>query len=221
MSDRLRAVLALSGVVVLTAGWVLAGVTTDGFDPVRQSISQLQREGTTTGRAMTAAFLAFSLGALALAPVVGRRVARAPQLALTVAALATAGAAASPLGEVRGGMQDAVHLALGTAGYASLSVLPLLAGWALRGRAPRASAASLLLGALTSACLLGTVPAEAVSGALQRAGFLAGHLWIAGFAAAVLVSGSCAPDPGSGPPVRRRRRPGRPPPARRAGRRSA
>ena len=204
MSDRLRALLALGGVLTLTAGWVLAGVGTDGFDPVRQSISQLQRDGTATGTAMTASFLAFSFGALALTPVLGRRIGRAPQVALTVAALATAGGAASPLGEVRGGMQDAVHLTFGTAGYASLSVLPLLAGWTLRRTAPRASAVSLLLGALTSACLLGTVPAEAVSGALQRVGFLAGHLWIAGFAVAVLLSGRRAPAPENVPRARPR-----------------
>ncbi len=210
MSDRLRALLALGGVLALTASWVLAGVVTDGFDPVRQSISQLQRDGTATGRAMTASFLAFSVGALALAPVLGRRIGRAPQVALTVAALATAGAAASPLGEVRGGMQDAVHLTFGTAGYASLSVLPLLAGWALRREAPRASSMSLMLGALTAASLLGTVPAEAVSGALQRVGFLAGHLWIAGFAVAVLLRESRAPGQESVPPARPRRRSGPP-----------
>ena len=210
MSERLRAWLALGGVLTLTAGWVLAGALTEGFDPVRQSISQLQRDGTTTGRAMTASFLAFSVGALALAPVLGRRIGRAPSVALTVAALATAGAAASPLGEVRGGMQDAVHLTFGTAGYASLSVLPLLAGWALRRRAPRASAVSLLLGAITTACLLGTVPAEAVSGALQRVGFLAGHLWIAGFAGSVLLSESRAQGRGSVPRARPRRRSGQP-----------
>lgn len=180
MSEQVRAGLCLTGVVALTAAWSVAGITTEGFDPVRQSISQLQRDGTATGAVMTAAFVAFAGGALAFAPVLRR----APRFALAVAALATLGAAASPLGEVRGGTQDAVHLGFGATGYAALSVLPLLAAVRMHGRA---RAASLLLGGLASACLLGTVPAEAVSGALQRIGFLAGHLWLAGAAAVVLV----------------------------------
>ncbi len=209
MSDRVRALLALLGVLAFTVAWVLAGLRTDGFDPVRQSISQLQRDGTTTGLAMTAAFAAFAAGGLALAPVLGRRLGRAPRIALTVASLATLGAAASPLGAVRGGAQDIVHVSFGTAGYTALSVLPLLAGWALRHRARRAAGASFLLGAVASVCLLGTVPAVALSGALQRIGFLAGHLWLVGFAVVVL-SESCAPGRGSDPRGRPRRRPSSP-----------
>ncbi len=221
MSDRLRALLALGGVLTLTAAWVVGGLVTPGFDPVRQSISQLQRDGTATGLFLTAAFVAFAGGALAVAPVVGRRVSRSARIALTLAAMATLGAAASPLGEVRGGRQDSVHLGLGAVGYTALSVLPLLAAAALRTRSPRAAGLSLVLGLVTSGCLLATVPADAVSGALQRAGFLAGHLWLGGFAVAVLLSGSCARPPESGPRERPRRRPGPPPTARRAGRRSA
>lgn len=179
MSDRVRAWLCLVGVGTLTAGWLVAGVATDGFDPVRQSISQLQRDGTATSVVMTGAFLAFSLGALAFAPVLPR----APRAALRVAAVATLGAALSPLGEVRGGRQDALHLAFGATGYVTLSLLPLLASRSLFGRR---RAAAVVAGAVASACLLGTVPADAVSGALQRAGFLAAHLWLAAVAVQVL-----------------------------------
>ena len=197
MSDPARAVLALIGVTTLTLAWVSAGLRTDRYDPVRQSISQLQRDGTATGTTMSVAFLAFAVGALAVAPVVGRRIARPAQIALTVAALATLGGAASPLAEVRGGAQDAVHLTFGTTGYAAVSVLPLLAGWALRTRSRWGAGLSFLLGAVASGCLLATVPAEGVSGALQRAGFLAAHLWLVAFAVVVLVSGSSAPVRGS------------------------
>lgn len=184
--DRVGAAAGVVGVLVVNAAWVTAGVRTPGFDPVRQSISQLQREGTATGAMVTAAFVMFAVGALLVVPVLRRRVGRAAAVALSVAAVATLGAAASPLGEVRGGRQDVVHLAFGSVGYASLSVLPLLAGWALRRRAPRVAASSFLLGAIASACLLGTVPADAVSGALQRVGFVAVHLWLLGFCAVVL-----------------------------------
>ena len=173
MSDRVRAALCLAGVVVLTAAWLLAGLATDGFDVRSQSISQLQRDGAATAAVMTPAFVAFSLGALAFAPLLPR----APRVALTVAALATLGAAVSPLGQVRGGRQDAVHLAFGATGYVALSVLPLLAA---AHRTGRTRLAALAAGAVASACLLGTVPADAVSGLLQRAGFLAAHLWLAG-----------------------------------------
>lgn len=175
MHDRLRAALCIAGVAALTGAWLLAGLLTDGFDPVRQSISQLQRDGTATATVMTAAFVVFGLGALGFA----RLLPPLPRLALRVAAAATLGAALSPLGEVRGGLQDALHLAFGATGYLSLSLLPLLAARTLCGRA---RILALTAGAVTSACLLGTVPADALSGVLQRAGFLTAHLWLAGTA---------------------------------------
>ena len=149
MADRARAAAGALGVVALPTAWVSAGSVTDGFDPVRQSISQLQRDGTTTGVVMTAAFAAFATGGLLLAPVLDRRVGRSPAVALVLASVATYGAAVSPLGEVRGGPQDVVHLAFGSTGYVSLSVLPLLAARGLRGWA---RGASYVLGAVASAC---------------------------------------------------------------------
>ena len=181
MSDRVRAALCIIGVAALTAGWLLAGLLTPGFDPVRQSISQLQRDGTGTGAVMTAAFVAFAVGAAAYAPLLPRL----PRAALLVVAVATLGAALSPLGEVRGGRQAALHLAFGATGYVCLSLMPLLAARSMTGAGRRAA---LVAGVVTSACLLGTVPAEAVSGVLQRAGFLTAHLWLAGVASGRLRS---------------------------------
>jgi len=179
MSERMRAALCLLGIVLLTAAWVVAGLVTTGFDPVRQSISQLQRDGTATGVVMTAAFTAFAGGAVAFAPVLPRL----PRTALLVAGVATLGAALAPLGEIRGGRQDAVHLAFGATGYAALSVLPLLAAVHLPGARRWLAVAA---GAVASACLLGTVPADSISGVLQRAGFLSAHLWLAAVAVQVL-----------------------------------
>ena len=179
MSDRLRAALCVTGVLVLTGAWLLGGLLTPDFDEASQSISQLQRDGAATSAVLTTAFVAFSVGALAFAPLLPVL----PRVALVVAAVATLGAAASPLGEVRGGTQDAIHLAFGATGYLALSLLPLLAARALSGRARVAAVAA---GVVTSACLLGTVPAEAWSGLLQRAGFLTAHLWLASRALAVL-----------------------------------
>ena len=183
MPDRARAALCVAGVALLTAAWLVGGLVTDGFDVRSQSISQLQRDGAATAALMTPAFVAFSVGALAFAPLLPP----APRTALVVAAVATLGAAAAPLGEVRGGRQDAVHLAFGATGYVALALLPLLAA---AHRTGRARAAALAAGVVTSACLLGTVPADAVSGLLQRAGFLAAHAWLAGAAVAVLRRGS-------------------------------
>ena len=179
MSDRLRAALCLTGVAGLTAAWALGGLLTEGFDPVRQSISQLQRDGAATAAVLTAAFVGFGLGGLAFAPLLPR----APRVALTVASVATLGAALSPLGEVRGGRQDALHLVFGATGYVCLSLLPLVAAPSLRGPS---RAWALAAGAVTTGCLLGTVPADAVSGALQRIGFLSAHAWLAGTAWSVL-----------------------------------
>ncbi|MCW2616421.1 MAG: hypothetical protein JWN08_3415, partial [Frankiales bacterium] len=114
-------------------------------------------------------------GALVAAPALGRRAGRPAAVALAVVGVATLGAALWPLGVVRGGRQDMLHLAFGATGYVSLSLLPLLGGL---GRGGRERLASYALGAVTSACLLGTVPAEAVSGGLQRTGFAAAHLWL-------------------------------------------
>ena len=183
MTERLRAAAAATGVVLLTGAWVVGGLATDGFDPVRQSISQLQRDGTATGPVLTAAFIAFAGGSLLFVPVLDRRLGRAPAALLGVAALATLGAALSPLGEVRGGLQDTVHLAFGSTGYASLSLLPLAGARCLRGRT---RTASYTLGVIASGCLLGTVPAQAYSGALQRVGFGAGHAWLLGVCLGVL-----------------------------------
>ena len=76
-----------------------------------------------------------------------------------------------------------MHLAFGATGYAALSVLPLLAAVHLPGARRWLAVAA---GAVASACLLGTVPADSVSGALQRAGFLSAHLWLASLAVQVL-----------------------------------
>jgi len=179
MSDRMRAALCLLGIVLLTAAWVVAGRVTAGFDPVRQSISQLQRDGTATAVVMSAALAVFAGGAVAFAPVLPRL----PRTALLVSGIATLGAALAPLGEVRGGRQDAVHLGFGATGYVALSVLPLLAAVHLPGARRWLAVAA---GAVASACLLGTVPADSVSGALQRAGFLSAHLWLASLAVQVL-----------------------------------
>lgn len=193
MSDRLRAAACLTGVAALTAAWVLGGLLTDGFDPVRQSISQLQRDGTATGAVMTAAFVAFAAGGFAMAPLLPRL----PRAALLLASAATLGVALSPLGEMRGGLQDQVHLAFGATGYVSLSLLPLLAAISLRRRWRQGS---LVAGAVASACLLGTVPADAVSGALQRVGFAAAHLWLGAVALAVVLgTGPWWDDRGRGP----------------------
>jgi len=177
--DSWRAGLCLAGVAALTLAWSLGGIATPGFDPVRDSISQLQRDGSATAAVMTVAFLAFAVGAIAFAP----RLPPAPRVALVVAAVATAGAALSPLGEVRGGRQDTLHLAFGATGYTALSLLPLLAAPSLAGRD---RVVALLAGLATSGCLLGTVPADAVSGLLQRSGFLIAHLWLASRAVALL-----------------------------------
>jgi hypothetical protein len=102
-----------------------------------------------------------------------------PRAALRVAAVPTLvsprsrrwGRSARPSGRAAPG--------LAPTGYLSLSLLPLLAAASLRARA---RTVALAAGLVTSACLLGTVPADAVSGALQRAGFLCAHLWLAGLA---------------------------------------
>ena len=172
MPERLGAACGVVAPVAFVGAWLLGGLLTDGYDPVRQAISQLAREGAPTRPLMTAGLVVFGLLLPLWARVLGRRLGSRPvEAAATVAGLATLAVAALPLTRDPGGTQDLWHAVAAGVGYLAMALTPLLAAGPLR-RAGlrRAGAASVAVGVVSAAALVGTLLVGEASGALQRLG---------------------------------------------------
>jgi len=187
---------AVCGVLAPTAfvgAWVVGGLLTEGYDPVREAISQLAREGAPTRILMTSGLVAFGVLLPVWAVVLGARLgSRSVQGAATVAGLATLAVAALPLTREPGGTQDLLHAVAAGTGYLAMALTPLLAVRPLRsaGR-PRAAVASAVVGATSGAALIGTLLVEDAAGGLQRLGLGVVDGWHV--VAAVLVLRSAGP----------------------------
>ena len=180
---RLGALCGIAGPVAFVGGWLVNGLRTDGYDPLREAISQLAREGAPTRSSMTACFLAFGVLVPIWAPVVAREL-RVPALRplVTVAGLATVAVALLPLTREPGGTQDALHTVAAATGYVAMALTPLVAARGLRGAARTASVA---VGLVSAAALVATLVAEE-SGGFQRLGLGVVDLWHVAVATAVL-----------------------------------
>lgn len=186
---RLAALCGIAGPVAFVTGWAVNGARVPGYDPVTEAISQLAREGAPTQASMTACFVAFGVLVPLWAPVVARRL-RAPALrwSVSVAGFATLAVAALPLTRDGGGTQDVLHGVAAGTGYVAMALTPLLAAVALRRDGRTVGAAlSTLVGAVSAACLVGTVVADS-RGLLQRTGLGVVDLWHVVVASAVLLS---------------------------------
>jgi len=184
---RVAAVCGVLGPVAFVLAWTVGGLSTRGYAPLRDAISELAREGAATRPLMTAGFVAFGvlvpLWAVALRRVLGGAVAAAA----AVAGLATLAVALLPLSAEGGQPQDVAHaLAAGT-GYVAMAATPLLAAVALRrqGR-ERAAAASTVVGLVSAVALVGSVLLAQRSGGLQRLGLTVVDAWHVVVAAWVL-----------------------------------
>jgi hypothetical membrane protein len=188
LPPRLAALCGIAAPTAFVAAWTIGGVRTDGYDPVEQAISQLAREGAETRVLMTSGLVAFGV----LLPLWAKTVAQhldAPWLRWTVttAGLSTLAVAALPLTRDPGGTQDALHAVAAGTGYVAMAATPLVAAAALRGKGkPRAAAASLAVGLVSAAGLVGTVALPDVSGGMQRLGLTVVDAWHVVVAAAVL-----------------------------------
>lgn len=173
------ALCGIAGPVAFVGAWLVGGLVRDGYDPVEQAISQLAREGASTRVLMTAGLVGFGLLVPVWAVVLGRVLgSRAVTTAAAVAGVATLAVAALPLTREPGGTQDLLHAVAASIGYVAMAATPLLAAGPLRRRGHRTAAtASLVVGLLSAACLVGTVALEAGSGALQRAGLGVVDAW--------------------------------------------
>jgi hypothetical membrane protein len=184
---RLGAACGVLAPSAFVGAWVVAGLETQGYDPVRSAISQLAREGAPTRVLMTSGLVVFGLLLPVWAAVLGGRLRSRPVwAAATVAGLATLAVAALPLTREPGGTQDLLHALAAGIGYLAMALTPLLAVGPLR-RAGHAAtaAASALVGVISAAALVGTLVVADAAGALQRLGLGVVDAWH--LVAAVLV----------------------------------
>ncbi len=185
---RTAALCGVAGPVAFVGGWVVDGLRTPGYDPVRDAISQLAREGAPTRPSMTACFVVFGLLVPLWAPALAR-VLDAPALrpTVTVAGLATLAVALLPLSREAGGTQDLLHAVAAGTGYVAMALTPLVAAAGLRRQGRRSAAAvSVLVGAVSAGALAATLVAEA-GGLWQRVGLTVVDAWHVAVALHVLT----------------------------------
>ena len=166
--------------VFLIGGWTLAAsLQPESFDPVRQSVSSLARQGAADRWVMTATFIVvaicFIVTALALRPA-----ARPGRLVLVAAALAGMLVAASPAATPPS--FSLAHALWSTLGFALLAAWPLAAlqsgpgvPWALRPTASVGAVAAIVL--LTAWFLLELMSGGHELGLAERTVGIAQALW--------------------------------------------
>lgn len=180
------ALCGIAGPAAFVGAWLLGGALADGYDPLREAISDLAREGAGTQPLMTAGLVAFGLLVPVWAPALGRALGSTALLvSVTVAGLATLGVAAFPLSRDGGQAQDVAHAVAAGLGYAAMAVSPLIGAAALRRRGlANAARASAVVGVVSAVALVGSVVAG--SGGLQRLGLTVVDVWYVVLAVAVL-----------------------------------
>lgn len=158
---------ALTGIAApasFVTGWVVGGARARDYSSLHDAISQLARVGAPTRPVMTAGFLGFGLLALPWArTLAGSLDDRRLLGSVGLAGLSTLAVAALPLG---GPLGDGAHALTAGLGYVGMAVSPLLGAGSLTGRA---RAASYTVGAVSAACLAGSL-FGAYDGGFQRLG---------------------------------------------------
>jgi hypothetical membrane protein len=175
---RIAAACGIVGPCAFVGAWLLAGVRTDGYEPLRDAISQLAREGAETRPLMNTGFVLFGVlipvWALLLRRVLGSAVAAA----VTVAGLATLAVGLLPLTREGGQPQDVAHAVAAGIGYVAMALTPLLAVAPLRRLGhTRAAATSAVVGAVSVVALVGSVLVAERGGGFQRLGLTVVDAW--------------------------------------------
>lgn len=185
---RVGALCGMAGPTAFVGAWLLGGALADDYDPLRDAISQLAREGAPTQPLMTSGLITFGVLIPVWAQVLSRELgSRGVRWAVTVAGLSTLAVAALPLTREPGGTQDLLHAVAAGTGYVAMAATPLLAAPALRRLGhDRAAAASVVVGVVSVAGLIGTVLFEERSGGMQRLGLTVVDAWHVAAAAWVL-----------------------------------
>ncbi len=173
------AILGMAGVVFYVASWVVAGIVTPDYDPLRQAISEIFAIGAPSGPAalVRASLIVSGLALVAFGwaldhglPGSGRA---APWVcatsgiltALIVVVPCTAGCPG-----VGSSTTDTLHAVVAGGGYLSLMIVPLLAARRVRHHAPTFARWSVILGGVALAgFLLRNLGVEVAPGLQQRA----------------------------------------------------
>ena len=140
--ERLALACGSAGPVAFVGAWLVGGLQTPGYDPVRSTISQLAREQAATAPLMTGGFVAFGVLMPGYATALRRALGTAPALATATSGIATLAVAALPLSLAGGQAVDQWHHVAAGIGYVGQALAPLLAARALRSRARAASYAT-------------------------------------------------------------------------------
>lgn len=185
---RLAAAGGILGPLTFTAAWAALGATREGYDSVREAISQLAAVGTTTRGPMTAALVAFGVGVPAYGLALGAsRDARAGAAAI-VAGAATIGVALLPL---EPGRSEVPHTVMATVAYAASAAIPLFGAGAAGRRFGRQWAVAARAGGVAAGLLLAGSTFLPGAGLLQRAGLALTHVFVVATAVDLVVR----PDP--------------------------
>ncbi|MEZ5183845.1 MAG: DUF998 domain-containing protein [Acidimicrobiales bacterium] len=186
--DRPWAALGLVvGPVAFVSAWAVGGARTPGYDPVADAISRIAAVGAPHRSLMTAGFVAYGVAVGVGSAALARSNLSGTWGWAALNAGATLAVAATPL--ERSEAVDLLHGVAATTGYASITVLPLVAARSLRRLGlDRAATASLATGAISAACLAATTLGPG-KGALQRTGLLAGDAWLVAVGIALWRSG--------------------------------
>ncbi len=175
---RAAAVCGIVGPCAFVGAWLVSGLQTDGYEPLRDAISQLAREGAETRPLMNTGFVVFGVllpvWAVLLRKVLGTGVA----IAVTVAGLATLAVGLLPLTREGGQPQDVAHGVAAGIGYVGMALTPLLAVAPLRRLGhTRAAATSAVVGAVSVVALICSVLVQQRGGGFQRLGLTVVDTW--------------------------------------------
>ncbi len=159
-TDRVLMVLTVVGVLAYVATWAVLGVLADGYDPLRQAISELFDLGAPAWQRQVLAGVLFVTGIalLPVGPVLDRLLPGTGRLGPALAVLAGVGtmavaffpctAACPGIGTT---FTDTMHTLLAGGGYIGLVAAPLAFAWRLRDTAWRDLAmAGLVLGGVAT-----------------------------------------------------------------------
>ena len=175
---RIAAVCGIAGPCAFVGAWLVAGLQTEGYAPLRNAISELAREGADTRPLMSAGFVLFGVLVPVWAVLLRRVLGAGVAVAATLAGVATLGVALLPLTSEGGQPQDVGHAVVAGLGYVGMALTPLLAVAPLRRLdLTRAAATSAVVGGVSVLALVGSVVVTQRSGGLQRLGLTVVDAW--------------------------------------------
>ncbi len=173
---------AIVGPAAFIAAWVTGGLSTSGYSPLTNPISDLAAVGADTAPLMNVGFSAYGvgvpLGAWAMRRVIGTPAATA----LIINGLLTFGVMAAPL--ERSESVDQMHAVFAGSAYLALATGVLLASRRLSPNWLRKTSA--VVGTITALALVGSVTAES-PGLFQRIGLTTADAWLIGMGLATFT----------------------------------